>query len=112
MKFIIYHNPSCSKSCNALSQLKSLPADVEVIDYLQNPPGVEELTQIIGMLGMKPLDVIRQQEPEFAPYQGKTYTDEAYIRLMAENPILIQRPIVIKGTKAVILRPPLNLENL
>jgi arsenate reductase (glutaredoxin) len=113
MKFRIYHNMSCSKSCNALAELGQVKnSEIEVVDYIAHPPTEEELKSIISMLGIKPLELIRQNEPEFTPYLNRPLTGEECIRLMARHPVLIQRPIVIKGDKAIILRPPLTLENL
>lgn len=113
MKFRIYHNMSCSKSCDALSQIGQLEnSEAEIVDYISQPPSAEELKHIISLLGIKPLELIRQNEPEFAPYLGRELSDDDCIRLMTEHPILIQRPIVIKRDKAIILRPPLTLANL
>lgn len=113
MKFRIYYNMSCSKSCNALAELGQVNnSEIEIVDYINQPPTTAELSHIISLLGITPMELIRQNEPEFAPYLNQDLTDDDCIRLMAEYPVLIQRPIVIKGDKAIILRPPLSLADL
>lgn len=106
MKTIIYHNPRCSKSREALQLLQENNQDVEVKEYLKDIPTASTLKKIIKQLGIKPLQLIRQKEEVFKPYKTAKLTDEQYIALMVENPVLIERPIVIKGNKAIIGRPP------
>ena len=102
----IYHNPSCSKSRAALNLLEEKGVEHEVIDYLKNPPTVEELTTVLDKLGMEPLDLMRQGEDEFKAYvQGKNLSRDALIDLMVEHPKLIERPIVANDIKAAIARP-------
>jgi len=105
MKTIIYHNPRCSKSREALKLLQEHES-VEVREYLKEVPDEKEIKQLIQLLGIKPIQLIRVKEEVFLPYKGKSLTDEECIELMAKHPLLIERPIVIKGDKAVIGRPP------
>lgn len=112
MKFTIYHNEDCSKSCSALGQLKTLHSDIEVINYLITPPSHEELVQLTDMLGISPIKLIRQNEPEFQPYIDKELSDNECITLMLQHPILIQRPIVVKNNRAFIVRPPLTINDI
>ncbi len=106
MKTVIYHNPRCSKSREALALLNDKNLEVEVIEYLKDKPTVKQLKELINLLGIKPIQLIRTKEDVFKPYKNKQLTEDEYITLMTEFPILIERPIVVKGKKAVIGRPP------
>ncbi|MEL7486159.1 MAG: arsenate reductase (glutaredoxin) [Pseudomonadota bacterium] len=104
----IYHNPRCSKSRAALALLEENGVDVEVIRYLETPPDAPALKTMIAALGVAPRDLLRVNE---APYKelklcDLTLSDEALIDAMAAHPILIERPIVVDGDRAVIGRPP------
>lgn len=86
---------------------------VEVVEYLKTPPAEDDLRHIIEKLGIKPIDLVRKGESVYKEnYKGKTLTDEEWIAAMEAHPILIERPIVIKGDKAVIGRPPENVKTL
>lgn len=101
----IYHNNSCSKSNAALRALQNQKNDLTVINYLENPPSIAELRELIAQLGISPLELIRTNESIFKEkYKGKALTDEDLMIAMHENPILIQRPIIVKDGKAVIAR--------
>ncbi len=105
MSIKIYHNSRCSKSNAALCALESKNTELTIINYLENPPSVNELKNILKLLGIVPLTLMRTGETVFKEkVKGKNLSDEELIVLMHENPILIQRPIVIKGNKAVIAR--------
>lgn len=106
MKTQIYHNPRCTKSREALALLQDKGEDIEVIEYLKQPPTTKQLADLIKLLGIKPIQLVRTKEEAFKPYKGKELSDKEIIALMAELPVLIERPIVIKGKKAVIGRPP------
>ena len=105
----IYHNPRCSKSRQTLLILNSRPdCETEVVEYLKNPPSHQQLKAIVKMLSMSPIDLIRKNE---APYKSENLGNQALstdelIAKMIEHPILIERPIVVAGNKAVIGRPP------
>lgn len=103
----LYHNPRCSKSREALHLLEEKGETIEIITYLENPPSYLELKQVIELLGIAPIDLIRTQEAIWKEnYKGKDLTDEEVINAMVENPKLLERPIAINGTQAVIGRPP------
>lgn len=107
MATIIYHNRSCSKSCEALSILEHAHEDVTIIDYVANPPGILELTVLITQLGITPEQLVRKNEPIYLEqYKEAQLTDAEWIAAMARHPILIERPIVVKNGKAIIGRPP------
>lgn len=103
----LFHNPRCSKSREALHLLKDQGETVQIKKYLENPPSVLELKQILGLLKLKPIELVRTQEDIWKNnYKDRDLSDEEIIKAMAENPKLIERPIAIKNTKAVIGRPP------
>tara|TARA_R110001592_G_C13053985_1_gene740394 strand:+ start:74 stop:412 length:339 start_codon:yes stop_codon:yes gene_type:complete len=106
----IYHNPRCSKSRQTLQLIKDAGADVEIIEYLNNVPTAKELAAVLVKLGMNAEDILRKGEDIYKQnYKGKTFSNEEWIKIMVENPKLIERPIVIKGNKAVLGRPPENV---
>ncbi len=103
----IYHNPRCSKSRQTLQLLKDNGVDPQVVEYLETPPSEDELKRILGKLGISAADLVRSKESAFKDLGlSKSSTEEELIGAMAANPILIERPIVIKGGKARIGRPP------
>lgn len=106
MKTVIYHNPRCSKSREALALLQEQNQDVEVIEYLKDAPSEKQLKELVELLGIKPIQLIRNKEEAFKPYKDQKLTDKQYISLMVKFPVLIERPIVIKGKKAIVGRPP------
>jgi arsenate reductase (glutaredoxin) len=113
MKTIIYHNTRCSKSREGLCVLEEMGADIEIRDYLMVPPTYEELDNLLKLLQAKPLDIIRQKEPVFLEkYAGKTRTRKQWIQAMMKYPILIERPIVVRGNQAIVGRPPSLIKDL
>ena len=102
----IYHNNMCSKSRAALNLLKVNNEEIEVQEYLKVVPTKSELKEILKMLQMKPLELIRKNETLFKEnYKDKNLSDEEWIDIMLANPVLIERPIVVKDGKAAIGRP-------
>lgn len=104
----IYHNPRCSKSRQTLALLQERGIEPEVIEYLKTPPSADELDALLTAMGMEPRDAMRRKE---APYKDLNLDDPglnraALVKAMAENPILIERPIVANGKKAAMGRPP------
>lgn len=107
---LIYHNSRCGKSRESLAFLKELGFNPEIKEYLKALPTFDELFDIIQKLGIKPLELIRQKEKLFTEqFKDLQLTDEEWIRVMVENPILIERPIIIHQDKAVIGRPKENI---
>jgi arsenate reductase (glutaredoxin) len=103
----IYHNNKCSKSRQTLQLLQERGQEVEVVEYLTNTPSVEELKAVLVKLQIKPEQLLRKGEQVYKEqFAGKSHTDEEWIRIMVENPKLIERPIVVNGDKAAIGRPP------
>jgi arsenate reductase len=114
----IYHNPRCSKSRGACElvndRLLRAGEPVRIVEYLKEPPSVEALRALHEMLGGSVRDMIRDNE---APYQTlklgeATVTDDQLFEAIAAHPILLQRPIIVRDGRAVIGRPPENVEAL
>lgn len=104
----IYHNPRCSKSRQTLALIEESGIQPEIIRYLDTPPNADELRAIIDALGVSVRDIIRVKESEYKE-QGlddPSLSDDQIIRILTEHPRLIERPIVVKGNKAAIGRPP------
>lgn len=106
-KIKIFINPACSKCNEGLSILNENNCEIETIEYLTNTPDKAEMNEIIQLLGIKPQDLIRKNEEIYKnQFEGKVYTDSEWIDILLKFPILIERPIVVNGNKAIIGRPP------
>ena len=108
MTVTMYHNPRCSKSRQALKLLQARGVEPEIVEYLKTPPDAKTLKSILSKLGMDPRALMRRKE---APYKELNLADEtlsadALVSSMVENPILIERPIVLANDKAALGRPP------
>jgi arsenate reductase len=103
----IYHNPRCSKSRETLALLEGRGVQPRIVEYLKTPPTAAELEAIVGKLGIRPERLVRKGEDVYkAKYAGRKLTDAGWIAAMVQDPILIERPIVVGGTRAAIGRPP------
>lgn len=103
----IYHNPRCGKSREGLAILQESKLPFEIINYLETPLSSAELSEIIKLLGIPPIDLVRKNEAIWKEnYKGRNLSDSEIITAMVKNPKLIERPIVINNGKAVIGRPP------
>jgi len=107
----IFHNPKCSKSRATLDLLKNRGLEPQIIEYLSNPPTTLELHRLLDMLAMQPRDFIRKKEAIYRDHllDDDTLSDDALIQAMVDNPILIERPIVVSNGRAAIGRPPENV---
>ena len=104
---VIYHNARCSKSRSACEIVAGKGDDARVVEYLETPPSREELRALLKKLGMRPSELVRRGEDAFKEnYAGKTLDDEQWLDALVAHPILIERPIVVRGERAVIARPP------
>lgn len=102
----VYHNSRCSKSRCALDFLQEKGVEFQIVEYLKDIPTKEELKNIISKLDIQPEDLIRKGEDEYKDnFKGKKLTDDQWIDAMVKYPKLIERPIVLKGDKAVVARP-------
>lgn len=104
----IYHNPRCSKSRQTLALLEERDLKPEIIRYLETPPNESELANLVGALGISVRDIIRVKETEYKEQRldNPELTEEELIRALCAVPKLIERPIVTRGSKAAIGRPP------
>ncbi|NBW27048.1 MAG: arsenate reductase (glutaredoxin) [Flavobacteriaceae bacterium] len=102
----ILHNSRCSKSRQCLALIENTGNKFEVIKYLENRLNVLELTELISKVGIAPIDLVRKKEKMWIEnYKNKNLSSKELIKIMVQNPILIERPIVINGEKAVVARP-------
>ena len=110
----IYHNPRCSKSRQTLELLNNKGVETEVIEYLQTPPDVETLEKILKGLKMEPRDLMRKGQDEYKALglDNEDLSRDELIKAMIENPILIERPIVITEKGMAIGRPIENVEKI
>ncbi|PCJ28131.1 MAG: arsenate reductase (glutaredoxin) [Flavobacteriales bacterium] len=109
----IYHNPRCSKSRQTLQLIKDAGVTVEIVEYLKTIPTIKELEMVLMKLNLKPKDIIRKGESVYKEkFKNSNFNDDEWIKIMIEYPKLIERPIVIKGNKAIICRPPENVLDL
>lgn len=103
----IYHNNRCRKSREGLEIIENSGKEFEIVSYLDNPPTIEELNQLIKLLGITPIELVRTNESIWKEkYKNVKLSDDEIIELMAINPKLIERPIVVNDGKAVVGRPP------
>ena len=107
----IYHNPRCSKSRAGLELLKTNDIDPVVVLYLENPPNQETLKNIASMLDCSIRYILRKSEDDYK-YLGladDTLSEQSLLDILANNPKLLERPIVVKNDKAAIGRPTENI---
>ena len=103
----IYYNPRCSKCREAAALASEHGYTTELIEYLKSPPTKEELLDLLARLDMKPLELVRKGEDIYQQnYSGRSLSDEEWLEAMVAHPVLIERPIVVRGDRAVVARPP------
>lgn len=103
----IYHNPRCSKCRETCALIAERGYTAEVVEYLKTPPSKEELRALLKKLGRQPEEIVRKGEDVFKEqYAHRTLSSEEWLNALAAHPILIERPIVVRGNKAVLARPP------
>jgi arsenate reductase len=109
----IWHNNRCSKSRNAVCLLEDKNVQAEVFEYLKTPPTAQQIKEVLTKLGIEPEALARKVEEIYkAEYKGKELTYDQWIEAFVKHPVLIERPIIIKGDKAVIGRPIENIDIL
>lgn len=109
----IYHNARCSKSRAACTMANERGIDAEIINYLDTPPSREELGQLLIKLGMSAAQLLRTGEAVFKEhYAGRDLSEADCLQALLDHPILIERPIVVCGERAVVARPPERLLEL
>lgn len=113
MSFRIFHNTRCKHSRAGLDYLKSKTTEIEVRDYISDVITIKELKEILLKSNLKPSQIVRTNEDYFKTYlKGRTFTDDEWIKILCENPKLIQRPIVVGKYKAIIGNPPNEIDKL
>ena len=106
MKYIIYHNPRCRKSREALKYLQDKKYEFEIRDYIKNLLSVEETLELIESLKIKPIELVRKNEAIWKEnFKNKDLDDNQIINALSKYPKLIERPIVTKGKSSIIARP-------
>ena len=110
----IFHNPRCSKSRQALQILQDNNCDIEIINYLETDLNASLIKDVLYKLSLKPRDILRTSEQDYKDNNLKedNFSDDDLIDYMIKHPKLIERPIVIKGHRAVLGRPPENVLEL
>ncbi len=109
----IYHNPRCKKSRAGLQYLREKGIEPEVIEYLKNPLSEADVKDLLVRLHKKPTEIIRTQEAIYkSDFKGRNFTDDEWVKILLEYPKLIQRPIVVKGPKAVLGDPASEIDVL
>jgi arsenate reductase len=108
----IWHNNRCTKSRQTLGLLTERGIEPEVVTYLEDPPSRAEIERVVGLLGGDPRVLVRRGEPEYAELGLADADDATVLAALAEHPRLIERPVVIRGGRAVIGRPPENVLDL
>ena len=113
-EYIIYHNPRCSKSRQTLQLLRDAGIEPTIVEYLKTPLAKDQLRNISQLLGLRPKDFVRKIENDFKNNDLSRFLedDEKIIEAMLSFPKIIERPIVVSGGKAVIGRPPENVQKL
>lgn len=113
-KITVYQKPTCSKCRETLGLLRERGVEFEAVNYYERPVTADELRGLLEKLGLSPRDILRKDEPiaRSLGLRNREVPDDELIRLMVENPDLIQRPIVVRGDRAVLGRPVANVEEL
>lgn len=113
MPLKIYHNPRCAKSRETLDLISGSGQNVEVVEYLKTPPDFAELKDLLNRLHLKAEQIVRKTEALYkSDFKGKNFNEDEWITILVENPRLIERPIVVRGNKAILGRPPENVLTL
>lgn len=106
----IYHNPRCRKSRETLQILNDRGIEPKIVEYLKDVPSQKELKELLAKLGITAEALLRKNEAVYKEqYKDKKMSEAQWINAMTEHPKLIERPIVVKGKKAVLGRPPENV---
>ena len=109
----IYHNPRCRKSREGIKYLESKKINFEVIDYIKNNLSLDQIRNILKKLQFKPIELVRKNEAIWKEkYKGKDFTNDQLIKILSDEPKLIERPIIVSEKLAVIGRPAENIDKL
>ncbi len=110
----IYHNPRCRKSRETLALIQAAGIEPEIVEYLKTPPTARELSDLVDKLGLEPQELFRTGETEYKELKlsGRKLSRQEALQILAEHPKLLQRPIVVQGNRAILGRPPENVQKL
>lgn len=108
----IYHNPRCGNCRGALAILEKRGIKPKIVEYLDTPPSAKELEDLLRKLGAAPEAITRFKEEVWQEKGDQALPRDKWVKLIADNPILLQRPIVVHGDRAVVARPPEKVEEL
>ena len=113
-RIVLYHNPACSKSRGTLEILREQAPEFDIVEYLQTPLDAAQLADVLQKLDVAPADLVRKDGhfKELGLDAADYASAEAVVRLLVEHPRLMQRPLVVRGERAVIGRPPENVAAL
>jgi len=107
-KAIVWHRPDCAVCTRVVELLEGLGVRYELVPYLEQPPSVDDLKLVCRLAHVTPRELVRTRETRYAELElrERELDDEGLLEVLAENPVLIQRPVVFVGPKACIARPP------
>ena len=106
----IYYNPRCSKCREVAALVSEQGCNTDLIKYLDTRPSKKELSNLLHKLGMKPLELIRKGEEVFKQhFVGRTLSNEEWLDALVAYPVLMERPVVVRGNKAVVARPAVKV---
>lgn len=108
MSVRIYHNPRCNTSRKTLALLRERGIEPEIVEYLKTPYSAAQLKTLLRQLGLPAKAILRKKEAAAAGIDPAALSEEALVQAMAENPIIVERPIVVSEGKAALGRPPEN----
>ena len=108
MPVTIWHNPRCATSRRVLQMIRNKGIEPHVVEYLKTPPSVKEIKTVLAKLKLGARDLLRKKEPDYRNegLDDEKLSDAALIRAMTDHPVLIERPVVLAGRRAVLARPP------
>ena len=113
MELTIYHNPRCSKSRETLELIREKGIEPRIVEYLKDVPTEKELKMLLMKLGIQAVQLVRKNEAVFKEkFKGLEFNEDEWVKVMIEEPKLIERPIVVKGHSAILGRPPENVLDL
>lgn len=108
----VFHNARCGKSRECLAFLDASQTEYEIVEYLKRPLKFREIKALLKKLKLRPIDIVRTNEKEWEPFKNQELRDDDTVRILARHPILMQRPIVVNGDKAVVARPTENIHSI
>ncbi len=109
----IFHNPRCKKSCEGLKYLQKKNVEFQVIKYIEEGLTKEQMDEILLKINCRPIDIIRTQEEYYKKeLKGKKFSDNEWVKIIIENPKLLQRPIIIGKYKAILANPANLVDSL